>query len=290
MEIVIGIVIAAIIIVFTIILIRDSTRFVAAEYRVCSDKLHQSCRAVMLSDLHDKKYGRDNQKLLQAIDGVAPDLVLIGGDMVTANGEKTDDTVAMGLIKQLAKKYPVYYGMGNHEYRIKIMPETYGDRYERYKRELKACGVRMLENERVFLPRLNLEICGVEIDRTYYKRFKHKQMKGDYLPGLLGRSRQDCFELLLAHNPDYFKEYAAWGADLVLSGHIHGGVVKVPFLGGLISPMMHLFPKYDGGRFEEGDSSMILGRGLGMHTIPLRFLNPGELVVLHLEPLEGCKR
>ena len=149
---------------------------------------------------------------------------------------------------------------------------------------------RMLENERVFLPRLNLEICGVEIDRTYYKRFKHKQMKGDYLPGLLGRSHQDCFELLLAHNPDYFKEYAAWGADLVLSGHIHGGVVKVPFLGGLISPMMHLFPKYDGGRFEEGDSSMILGRGLGMHTIPLRFLNPGELVVLHLEPLEGCKR
>ncbi len=264
-------------------LIRDSNRFVTAEYRVSSEKLCRSCRAVMLSDLHNKEYGRGNARLLHAIDQAAPDFILIGGDMLTADGEKTDYSVALELIRRLAEKYPVYYGIGNHEYRMKVCRKTYQDRFSRYTRELGKCGVRIMENDRVFLPDFNLEICGLEIGRAYYKRFRHKKMDGGYLPGILGKSRKDCFELMIAHNPDYFKEYAAWGADLVLSGHIHGGVVRVPFLGGLISPMMHFFPEYDGGRFEEGESVMILGRGLGMHTIPLRLFNPGELVVLRLE-------
>ena len=103
-------------------------------------------------------------------------------------------------------------------------------------------------------------------------------MKKEYLEGLLPEGRQDCFQILLAHNPDYFPAYAAWGADLVLSGHLHGGVIRLPLLGGVISPRLHLFPHYDGGKFTCGNSTMIVSRGLGMHTIPFRFNNPGELV------------
>lgn len=174
--------------------------------------------------------------------------------------------------------------MGNHEHKVKLYTETYGRVYQEYLAELGKYGVEMLDNKRIFLPELNMEICGLEIERSYYKRLRHKEMDADYLNGLLGKSRQDCYEVLIAHNPDYFRQYADWGADLVLAGHVHGGVVRLPVLGGVISPMLHLFPKYDGGLFKEYGKTMILGRGLGMHTIPLRMFNPGELVVIELEP------
>ena len=101
---------------------------------------------------------------------------------------------------------------------------------------------------------------------------------------LVGKANRDRFQILLAHNPVYFEEYARWGADLVLSGHVHGGIVRLPFLGGVISPAFTLFPKYDGGKFERGDSTMLLGRGLGTHTLPVRMWNPGEIVLVTLLP------
>ena len=95
--------------------------------------------------------------------------------------------------------------------------------------------------------------------------------------------RSKC-NILIAHNPDYFEEYAKWGADLVLSGHVHGGIMRLPFLGGVIAPSYKLFPKYDGGVFHIGKSTMLLGRGMGSHTIPFRFFNPGELYEVTLRP------
>lgn len=273
-----------ILILFLVMMVRDSNRFVIAEYKVESSKIRRKCRAVMLSDLHDKEYGKGNGRLLRAIYETEPELILIAGDMVTANEEKTDWSAALELIGKLREKYPVYYGMGNHEYRMKVYREKYEERFDTYIGELKKLGVQVLENERMLLPDRNIEICGLEIDRIYYKRFHREKMKEDYIETLLGKGSEEHFELLIAHNPDYFKEYAAWGADLTVAGHVHGGVVRLPFLGGVISPMIHLFPKYDGGRFEEYGKVMILGRGLGMHTVPVRLLNPGEVVVLDLEP------
>ena len=123
-------------------------------------------------------------------------------------------------------------------------------------------------------------------DRMYYKRFRKIKMEDTYLKDVIGTPKKDVYEILLAHNPEYFEEYAAWGADLVLSGHVHGGIMRLPVLGGVISPKLVLFPKYDGGRFEEKNATMILSRGLGMHTLPIRIFNPAELVVIHLLP---CK-
>ena len=86
----------------------------------------------------------------------------------------------------------------------------------------------------------------------------------------------------MAHNPSYVKEYVEWGADLILCGHLHGGIVRIPGLTGLITPALEWFPKYSGDLYYEGDKVIVVSKGLGTHTINLRFLNPAEVVVLHV--------
>ena len=135
------------------------------------------------------------------------------------------------------------------------------------------------------LPEYGIRIYGSEIDRLYYKRFGIQPMDPEYLPGILGQPSEEYFNILIAHDPDYFPKYADWGADLVLSGHVHGGMVRVPFWGkGVVSPNVRLFPKYDGGEFTLGKTRMLLSRGLGMHTIPIRLFNPGEVLEVDLLP------
>lgn len=261
----------------------DSGRFIRRDYTVCSDKIRKNGKALLLSDLHNKSYGKDNERLLAAMERIAPDFIVVAGDMVTANEEKTRCEVPIALLKSLAKRYPVYYGLGNHEHKMKVCRKAYGDIFDEYKEELEKSGVHFLENERLYLPKYNIEICGLELERHFYKRLHRRPMEEGYMEGLLGKPKEGCFELLIGHNPDYFKEYAGWGADLTVSGHVHGGVVKLPFLGGVISPSLRLFPKYDGGIFEEDGKTLVLSRGLGMHTIPIRIFNPAELVVIHLK-------
>lgn len=266
---------------FLAVMAVDCHRFVIREYTCNSDKLYQDGKIVLLSDLHSKSFGRDNEKLLKAIAEQHPDMIVIAGDMYTsAPGEEIEN--AADFVCKLAEKYPVYYGNGNHEHKTKLYPDIFGDRYQRYAKKLKDAGVVMLENERVTLPAYNMEIFGLEIGREYFGKFKKVKMPLSYQEKLLGKSHQDKYTLLIAHNPDYFETYAAWGADLTVSGHVHGGLVRLPFLGGVISPSLRLFPRYDGGKYNEGESTMILGRGLGTHTLPIRVFNPGELVVIHL--------
>lgn len=261
----------------------DSSRFVTAEYQIVSSKVTRPCRFVLLADLHNKSYGSDHAKLIEKIDRISPDAVLVAGDMLTALPGHSYEP-ALSLMKQLSGRYRIYYAMGNHEYRLKLYPEQYGPVYEKYVAQLLRLGIKPLVNESVYLPEYNVTICGAEIDKRYYKRFRKTPMEPSYLPGILGEPKADTCRILIAHSPQYFEEYAAWGADVVVSGHVHGGIVRLPFLGGVLSPNMTLFPKYDGGRFELGESTMILSRGLGTHTIPVRIFNPGELAVITLTP------
>lgn len=261
----------------------DCNRFVTVEYEIVSSKLTRPCRLVLLSDLHNKSFGKDNGKLIDKIDSISPDGILVAGDMLTATKGK-DYTTALSLMKRLADKYKIYYGMGNHEYRLKIYPDQYEGMYDGYMTGLSKAGITPLVNESTYLPECNLSVCGVEIDRRYYKRFHKCPMDSAYLTKILGQPKADVCQLLIAHNPAYFEEYAAWGADVVVSGHVHGGIMRLPVLGGVLSPGLTLFPKYDGGRFEKNHSTMILSRGLGTHTVPLRIFNPGELIVIDLKP------
>lgn len=265
------------------IMLHDSTHFEKTEYVVADPRIQKDIRAVVLADLHNQRFGRDNELLLNAIREGRPDVVLIAGDLMTAKPGK-EFTPALELLRELAKDYPVCYGVGNHEHRIRLYRKIYGDMGSRYREALSEINVKLMSNERRVFAEYGIEVIGSQIHHRYYRRKKKTPMRDTYLPGILGAPDKSAFTILLAHNPDYFPEYAAWGADLVLSGHVHGGVARIPFWNkGVVSPAMKLFPKYDGGLFEEGNSRMLLSRGLGCHTIPFRVFNPGDLIFLQFK-------
>lgn len=277
------IIIGLIICFFIIVMCYDCNRFVTVRYELKSKKLARECTFVLLSDLHNKSFGKQNEKLLTKIYELAPDAILTAGDMLTScKGEQY--RVAVRLMEQLGAKYPIYYGMGNHEHRMGLNPEQYGNIYENYIESLYKSGIEPLINENVEMPSANINICGLQLDRCYYRKFHKYPMMGNYLRDTIGGPKKDKFQILIAHNPDYFEEYAKWGADLVVSGHVHGGLMRLPIVGGVVSPKLTPFPKYDGGMYEKDSCVMILSRGLGTHTLPIRIFNPGELVVIHLIP------
>ncbi len=269
---------------FLCVMYYDCNRFVTVEYEIESPKITKECDFVLLADLHNKSFGEQNRRLVRKIEELAPDGILVAGDVLTAFERKRKHQVAINLMQQLGEKFPVYYGMGNHEQRIGLEPGEGRELYDIYMESLHQAGIEPLINERVSLPAANLNICGLQIDRRYYRKFSRPGMPENYLAETLGKASDGQFQILIAHNPEYFREYAAWGADLTVSGHMHGGLMRLPFLGGVISPRLTLFPHYDGGKFESEGSVMILSRGLGTHTLPVRIFNPGELVVIHLRP------
>ena len=279
-------IIAAIAMFFIIVMIIDCNRFVIREYTVTSEKLKKDGRFILLSDLHNKSFGKGNEKLLQAIERQHPDAILIAGDMYTAV-KKEDNMASADFVCRLAEKYPVYYGNGNHEHKTRLYPEAFGSMYEDYMEKIEKAGTVLLVNKKVNLPSFNMDVYGLEVERPYYKKFVDRNMEESYLEGLIGRADPDRFNLLIAHNPDYFESYADWGADLTVSGHVHGGLMILPLLGGVISPKLRLFPHYDGGRFVRDGREMILSRGLGTHTLPIRIFNPGELVIVDLKEDKG---
>lgn len=286
MEYVILGILIAVAIFFFIVNIRDMNRFVVREYTFTSEKITKEVTFAFLSDLHDKKYGKDNIKLLEAIEDVKADALLVGGDMIVASpGE--ENLNAKAFMNTLAEKYQIYYGMGNHEYRSDLYREKYGEMYDEYSKPLIERGIRFLRNESVFLKEYNIVIRGVEIDRRFYKRFVVRHMDNTYLEEILGKNDDSYYEILLAHNPDYFKKYAAYGADLTLSGHVHGGIIRMPLIGGIASPAVRFFPKYNGGLYRKENANMIVSCGLGTHTLPMRIFNPAELIVIRLKP--ACK-
>ncbi|MCM1193093.1 MAG: metallophosphoesterase [Butyrivibrio sp.] len=266
------------------VMLYDSNRFVVRRLELSDRRIKKPVRAVVLADLHNKCYGKGNRMLLEAIREQKPDMILIAGDILTARPGKSPEP-AIHFLCELSKEFPVYYGNGNHEYRLKLYPQIYGSMAEEYGQALADMGIHPLVNSHVKLEDSGIKVYGAEIEKHYYKRFTRSRMEKEYLDQLLGIPDNGRYTVLLAHNPDYFPQYARWGADLTVSGHVHGGVIRVPLLGrGVISPGLRLFPKYDGGIFKEDEAVMLLSRGLGMHTIPVRLFNPGELWVVDFGP------
>ena len=267
---------------FVFIMVVDGNRFRVVSYHLKSDKIEKPHRFVLLADLHNKSYGKNNDRLIAQIKALGPEAVYLAGDMMTAkNGCAYDQAVK--LIRELSREYPLYYSMGNHESRLFLHPEAYSNLWEDYEAKLKETGVWLLRNQRRHQGS-ELAVSGLDMEDRFYRHFRLLPMSGEYLNKILGAPDADRYQILLAHNPDYFSSYADWGADLVLSGHVHGGVMRLPLVGGVISPALRLFPKYDVGVFREGKTTMVLSRGLGMHTLPVRIFNPGELVLITLSP------
>ncbi|MGN1376899.1 MAG: metallophosphoesterase [Dorea sp.] len=262
---------------------RELQNFQTTFYQISSPKLaklQEEKRVLFLSDLHNRSYGKDNKKLLDEIEKLHPDCILIGGDMlVRKDGNSYDGTVA--FLAKLPDICPVYYANGNHEQKLKELPEQYAQSYETYKEQLVKAGIHFLENESsVWNPDgARIRITGLEIPLSGYRHFGTENLPVSVITERVGDS-QSGYQILLAHNPDYVKEYQAWGADLILCGHYHGGVARIPGIGGVIAPNFRLFPRYSGGIYREKDAITVVSRGLGTHSVPIRILNPPELIVL----------
>ena len=280
-------IIALVIVLAGFVIYHDTHNFKVREYEVSSDKLDRDFVYVFLTDLHGYFYGRNNERLIEAVDRISPDAVFCAGDMITATKNHRNVEVDSGLrlLEDLSSRYPVYISNGNHEEKIKVFRAAFGNLYDRYKSRLKRAGAIYLENESAMIEGTNIRVTGLCLDMDYFPKVVKMKMPQGHIESLVGKvngDEKDNFQILIAHNPIYFKDYAKWGADLALSGHVHGGIIRLPFLGGVISPAISLFPKYDAGMFKEGNSTMILSRGLGTHTIHVRMFNPGEVSVIKL--------
>lgn len=252
-------------------------------YEIQTEKLKTSERPLklaVLADLHDKLWGEKQKNLLEAIDSLQADMVMCAGDMLVGREQALMEN-AIELFRGLSKRQtPVYYANGNHESRMRQMLGIYGRQYQQYARQLRGFGVQLLENQTAFVRygSMQVKIHGYELPMVYYRKFNRLSYDTRDLRKKFGRTGDGAFHILLAHNPIYFETYARWGADLTLSGHLHGGVIRLPGVGGLVSPQAKLFPRYDRGLYEKDGKYMVVSPGLGEHTIPIRIFNPAQLI------------
>lgn len=250
---------------------------------------------VLLSDLHNNRYGKNNQALLNKILDKKPDFVIIAGDLITKR-KPSYPSNSYDLLEKLIKHFPVYYAYGNHEQYFEDMTRdrnikpvknllSLSESWLLYKDMLLKLGVHILDNESILVYNNDnkIRITGLSISSDYYLKKKTPKLTQEELISKVGKGSNEDYQILIAHNPMYFKEYTHWGADLILSGHVHGGLIRLPFIGGVISPQIRLFPKYDSGVISENNKHMVVSRGAGDHSFMPRFLNPPELVIITLK-------
>lgn len=256
------------------------------EVSVETDKITRDWTFVFLSDLHENTFGRDNERLLAAIDAVKPDAVLSGGDLIVTKKGRAKTAVSEALLARLAARYPVYCGNGNHENRMVWNRKEYGENYERYIGRLKEMGIICLSDQSAVLKK-EVRISAVNLDPCFYKKAnsgKLSSMEPEYVEKKLGPAAgKDCFQILLAHSPLFFDAYRKWGADLTLSGHFHGGTIRIPGLGGVMTPQYQFFLPVCAGIHEREGRYMAVSRGLGTHSINIRLNNRPQLLAIRLK-------
>ncbi len=261
--------------------------FITKNYEIQTDKLKGTAEVTfaVLADLHGRVYGANHADLLGAIRNAKPDAVLVPGDMIVGGDVKTL-TETEDLFVQLAEEFPVYYALGNHEYKM-LLSEENRENYLAYEKRLTDAGVCFLHNEHTSMHMKGSDFIfyGLELPIEYYKKPKSPKLTLSAMEEIMGTPFRNGIHVLLAHNPKYGNTYFAWGADLTLCGHYHGGVVRLDGHHGLTSPQFLLFPPFCCGDFHRGGRHMIVSAGLGEHTIPVRIHNPRELIFVTVKPL-----
>lgn len=229
------------------------------------------CRVVVLSDLHGGEFGPGNEDLFAAVAEAAPDYIFYLGDLedlYRGPREGYAEAVAGGL----SAIAPLYYVTGNHEWAVGGVPEL--------KERLEAHGARVLSNEFVVLERNGdtVVLAGIDDPNGYADQKTPEQVAAEVYA-----AHGDPFWMLLAHRNNRFAErYSLLGADLVLSGHGHGGIIRLPFTDGLLSTDRTLFPSYTAGLYEENGSALFVTRGLGNSGPTFRLFNRPEVAVVTL--------
>ena len=264
-------------IIFVIWTVWGNTGLEINGYTILSSRLPErfdGYRIAHISDLHNAEFGKDNEKLLGILQDTDPDIIAITGDLV--DSRNTDLGVALQFTEAAMEIAPCYYVSGNHAARI--------SEYNELKEGLKGQGVIVLEDERFELEQSGEKIAILGVRDP---SFQTGYLSGDsetVIKATLGNisEAENEFTMLLSHRPELFEVYADYNIDLVLSGHAHGGQIRLPFLGGLVAPNQGLFPKYDAGLFSEGNTNLSVSRGIGNSIFPLRMNNRPEVVIIEL--------
>ena len=239
----------------------SNSKFSVTEYEVESPKINLPFRIVHLSDLHAKRFGAKNKRLVAAVKKARPDIIVFTGDIIHLY-RKPGEEAAIELVEQLSCVAPFYYVSGNHEMRYK--------NYREFSVKLADAGAVILENEYVMTHGVAL----VGLGCANLKNNKIFEITPEF----------DCFKILLAHEPQYLTRYARAGYDLVLSGHAHGGQWRLPFTGqGVYAPGQGLLPDLTSGEHICGSTLMIISRGLGNSEFPLRIFNRPEVLVIDVK-------
>ena len=278
-------VILLLIICFMAYSVTESLRFKVTDYCVKSKKLPDSLeskRIVLLADLHCTHYSKKNRRLFTRLKELAPDMIVIAGDLVDGKSEEEFEYASEFLTGITALNVPVYYAYGNHETKFTLRKNYL---YRRYTELISNSECTLLRNEKADITD-GAALYGLELKLGHYNAKYEPDRGAPDLNEFFGTPDEKRFNILIAHTPEYEKQYYEWGADLVLSGHVHGGIFRLPFVGGVISPRFELFPHYDKGVFTDGEHTMILSAGLGWHGFPFRFCNLPEIVNITLEKEE----
>lgn len=241
------------------------------DYKIEVPQMKQgsSIKLVVLTDLHSFKYGENQERLLKKIKAQQPDVIMLVGDIVD------DHRPAEGverLLKGLKDTVPIFYVTGNHEYNIK--------RLDQVKDFFRSYGVTILEESyaKLMVRDTQLVVAGMS---DPYKRYPFKEAFYSLAKAV---SKEEGVKVLLSHRPEYISLYEKGGYDLVLSGHAHGGQVRIPYLlNGLYSPGQGFFPKYAGGYYKMAErTNFIVSRGLAIYPTLPRFFNPPEILAITL--------
>lgn len=262
-------------IILLFVLIACDARLKTVVYTVESDKVDESIRLALLTDLHSCRYGGGQKTLLDAVDEAKPDIVLLGGDIFEDDGDYEHTQVTL---KHLADKYPCYYVTGNHEY--------WGGDAENILDIVESYGIKSLSGEcdTIEIDGQFINICGVD-DPDVMKYFENADDTRTQLAAAEAAADALYYTVLLAHRPELVDIYAEYDFDLVLSGHAHGGQWRIPgILNGLYAPNQGLFPEYAGGRYDHEEWVHIVSRGLAREsTLVPRIFNRPELVIVEIK-------
>lgn len=264
------VIISIALVVFFFFCIINNNILVVSEYEYKGDKIPEAFDGftiVQISDLHNKEYPFDQKYLMNKIEDSNPDIIVITGDIVDSS--HTDMDGALEFARKCVELAPTYYITGNHEYWISKTD------LEDLISSLEEMGVICLEDECVSLKQGDANINLIGLDE--------KSLADETLKNMMLDIGTEDFNILLAHEPQYIDDYARNGVDLVLSGHAHGGQVRLPFVGGLFAPDQGFMPSYTEGEYTVGNTIMIVSRGIGNSAIPLRVFNLPEIVVIKLK-------
>lgn len=235
-------------------------------------------KILQISDLHNKEFGKKESRLLKKIAKVKPDIIVITGDIIDGHKNRTNIPIAMEFIRGAVKIAPIYYVTGNHE----IWSGVYEDLFN----QLKDAGVTILDDKMVSLKKgeSSIQLIGLQDPNFFWNQEEsHASSTDRRLKSILANSQSDnILKILLTHRPELFSIYKMNKIDLAFAGHAHGGQFRIPYIMGLFAPNQGFFPKYTSGKYKDGDTTMIVSRGLGNSTIPIRIFNRPEIVVVTL--------